>query len=119
MTPKQPTTRKKKKINQAANSLANELISSGLIDELLRLKREGKALGLFMEDRDPLECPKCHLFEDVTFEGLHLVTTAENPDTDSGLRFEEVGKEMFRCPACGKIFKMKPWEIAIPERVKK
>ena len=37
---------------------------NALVAQLQVLRQQGEALGLFMEDRDLLECPSCGLQED-------------------------------------------------------
>jgi len=44
-----------------------------VVRELEWVKNQAKALGIFTNDRELIECPSCGLLEDVTFEGL-LVT---------------------------------------------
>ena len=44
-----------------------------LVRELERIKQRARALGMFTDDRELLECPKCGLMEDVTAVGL-LIT---------------------------------------------
>ena len=72
-----------------------------LAKQIVALQAKARALGMFANDRELLECPKCGLQEDVTFSG-HLITS--HPDSageDTGLRFEELASGRFRCPACG------------------
>ena len=69
--------------------------------EVVALQAKARAFGLFTNDRELLECPKCGLQEDVAFSG-HLITS--HPDSageDAGFRFEELSRERFRCPVCG------------------
>jgi uncharacterized C2H2 Zn-finger protein len=80
-----------------------------LASRLVALQEEARSLGLFVGDRELLECPKCGLLEDVAFIG-QLITyhpSADGPDTedttDTGLRFEELSENYFRCPACGSL----------------
>ncbi len=72
-----------------------------LAAEAVALQTKARAWGLFANDRELLECPECGLQEDVTFSG-HLITS--RPDSvgkDTGLRFKELSRDRFRCPACG------------------
>lgn len=41
--------------------------------KLAKVKAQARALGIFTDDRELLECPNCGLLEDVTAKGL-LVT---------------------------------------------
>jgi hypothetical protein len=43
------------------------------VRQLEQTKQQARALGIFTDDRELLECPSCGLLEDVTAEGL-LVT---------------------------------------------
>jgi hypothetical protein len=72
-----------------------------LAKQLAALQRQAKALGVFANNRELLECPHCRLKEDVTCEGR--IITCREPDLgeDTGLRFEEIMADNFRCPACG------------------
>lgn len=74
------------------------------VRQLEEAKRQARALGMFTDDRELLECPSCGLWEDVTCEGL-LVTYPKNSSLqkDSGLRFKEIDETRFECPACGAI----------------
>lgn len=72
------------------------------VRELERAKEKARALGLFTDDRDLLECPMCRLLEDVTCDGLLITYRNDSPDmTDTGLRFLELNENAFQCPACG------------------
>ena len=77
-----------------------------LASRLVALQEQARSLGIFVGDRELLECPRCGLLEDVTFTG-RLITcrpSAEGPNTeDTGLRFEELPQNRFRCPACGSL----------------
>ena len=69
--------------------------------ELMRIKKQAEALGIFTNDRELLECTGCDLVEDVTCDGL-LITYLRKSDSmdDSGLRFEKLKQDIFRCPVC-------------------
>lgn len=72
-----------------------------LCRELQHLQNQAEAQGLFVGDRELLDCPNCGLFEDVTAEGL-LITSCElqHPPVDTGLRFRVVSANTFQCPSC-------------------
>ena len=73
-----------------------------LATEIAALLAKAKALGLFANDRELLECPVCGLMENVAAAGGGLFTCRpESLDEDTGLRFEELSRDRFRCPACG------------------
>jgi len=77
-----------------------------LASRLAALQEQARSAGMFAGDRELLECPKCGLPEDVTFTG-QLITCrpgAEGPEgEDTGLRFQELPRYCFRCPACGSL----------------
>lgn len=70
---------------------------------IVKIKAEAKKLGLFAEDRDLIDCPRCGLEEDVACGGKLLVTAPANRGIDTGLRFTLVRKDgdLWRCPGCG------------------
>jgi len=72
------------------------------VRQLERIKKRARALGIFTDDRELLECSGCGLKEDVTFEGL-LMTYDKNATLleDSGLRFNRIDETSYACPACG------------------
>ena len=72
-----------------------------LATEIAALQVKAKALGLFTNDRELLECPVCELMENVAASGLLFTCRLESLDEDTGLRFEELSRDRFRCPACG------------------
>ena len=80
-----------------------------LCRSLQKLQTEAKALGVFVNDRELIDCPNCELFEDVTCEGL-LITSRElaNPAIDTGLRFKEISPDTYQCPACAQLIELKP-----------
>ncbi len=98
-----------KKINQPEKHSTNGLTKPSNMGDLIELfhhlekvKQQARALGIFTDDRELLECPSCGLLEDVTAEGL-LVTypkDSKKPE-DTGLRFRQLDMLSFQCPACG------------------
>jgi hypothetical protein len=73
-----------------------------LATEIAALQAQARALGLFANDRELLKCPGCGLMENVAAGGGGLFTCRpESLDEDTGLRFEELSRNRFRCPACG------------------
>ncbi len=91
--------------------------------ELNAAKKRTKELGRFAEDRNLLSCPNCGLLEDVDFPGVLRTYVRpvewDDPDLpqnfpqppDTGLRFEQLGAEDFRCPACGTFVQPEPDEL--------
>jgi len=72
---------------------------------MVALQAKARALGLFTNDRELLECHKCGLLEDVTINGLLITCRAPDFDQDTGLRFEELPQNRFRCPLCGSMIR--------------
>jgi hypothetical protein len=72
-----------------------------LARELVRIKKQAEAMGIFTNDREFLECCGCDLAEDVAFDGRLMTYHRKSEDyTDSGLRFERLNETTFRCPIC-------------------
>ncbi|MCJ7775230.1 MAG: hypothetical protein MUP08_02460 [Desulfobulbaceae bacterium] len=77
-----------------------------LVEDIIRIQKQAKSLGIFVNDRELLECTGCDLVEDVSFEGALMTYHRDSDDmTDSGLRFEEMDEEKYRCPVCGIVSK--------------
>jgi ribosomal protein S27AE len=72
-----------------------------LAAEIVALQKQMRALGMFANERELLECPRCGLMEDVSCEGMLLTCNSADFGTDTGLRFEELTLESYRCPSCG------------------
>lgn len=72
-----------------------------LAAEIAALQAKARALGLFANDRELLECPACGLMENVAAGGGLFTCRPESLNEDTGLRFEELFRDRFRCPACG------------------
>ena len=69
---------------------------------LQSLKKQAKALALFTNDRELLECPNCGLKEDVSFDATLCTYRDDEFDIDTGLRFPEPDDEgVSCCPGCG------------------
>ncbi|HHH31465.1 MAG TPA: hypothetical protein ENK57_24390 [Polyangiaceae bacterium] len=72
-----------------------------LLPGLLDLQARAEALGVFLADRELLQCPDCGLMEDVTAHGILITYRGEPPGEDTGLRFKPlVAEDRFRCPSC-------------------
>lgn len=73
-----------------------------LAQQLKAAQEKAAALGLFINDRELLTCPKCGLKEDILISGQLITHERDQPDADdSGLRFHEIDDEHFVCPRCG------------------
>lgn len=108
---------RKRMAKSAANPAVIEVLKGGedvkkddmenlysAVRRLQAAKRQARELGMFVEDRDLLECPACGLWEDVTGEGRLVVYQKDDPSlVDSGLRFMEVDETHFVCPGCGAV----------------
>jgi len=74
-------------------------------------KRQAEALGIFTNDRELLECTDCGLLEDVASDGRLITYNKEDGVIeDTGLRFQEVDRMHFCCPACKCIIELKDEE---------
>ena len=90
----------KKNLNKRISS-SDKLFK--VVKQLVKVKEEARALGIFVDDRELLECKKCGLMEDVDINGRLLTVFEKEPSKDTGLRFEEMkNSKTFRCPNCGK-----------------
>ena len=62
------------------------------VEDIIRIQKQAKSLGIFVNDRELLECTGCDLVEDVAFDGSLMTYHRDSDDmTDSGLRFEVKG----------------------------
>jgi|GEM_PF-779651 len=99
--------RKPKRISAVHQDSVHSLATG--IAELIRgyepIFRQAKALGIFTNDRELLECPACGLKEDVLITGRLATYRGNDFDTDTGLCFKDLGKGRFRCPSCKSIVK--------------
>jgi predicted RNA-binding Zn-ribbon protein involved in translation (DUF1610 family) len=93
------------KSRAASGRTQRQPVSRDLVDlarQLEQVKQQAKALGIFTDDRELLECPSCGLLEDVTAEGLLVTYVKDSADLkDCGLRFRPVDEISFECPSCG------------------
>ena len=91
-----------KKNKSGKKSLVDDLIP--LVRDLERIKQQARALGMFTDDRELLECPKCGFLEDVAAGGLLITYPKASKETkDCGLRFKPIDphETIFECPSCG------------------
>ena len=87
-----------------------------LAARLASLQKQAKALGVFANDRELLECPCCGLMEDVTSIGLLITCRATALGEDSGLRFVPLAENIFRCPSCAQRVEAAGGEINKPRK---
>ena len=76
-----------------------------LATRIVALQAKARAVGLFTNDRELIECRKCGLLEDVIITGQLITCHSSTLGQDTGLRFEELPQDRFRCPACGSIIR--------------
>ena len=97
--------RRQAKSQVASGRRRRQSVSRDLLElarQLAQVKQQAKALGIFTDDRELLECPSCGLLEDVTAEGLLVTYLKDSADLkDCGLRFSPVDETSFACPSCG------------------
>ena len=87
-----------------------------LAARLVSLQKRAKALGVFANDRELLECPRCGLMEDVTTIGLLITCRATALGEDTGLRFVQLADDIFRCPSCSQRVEVPAGEINKPRK---
>jgi len=75
-----------------------------LAEQLQAAQKRARELGVFDNTRELVACPKCGLEEDVTCDGLLVVTKPQYRGLDTGLRFKELRGGRFKCPLCGGAF---------------
>jgi hypothetical protein len=98
------THKKRKNGKDSRSGLAQKI--KPIVEDIVRIQKQAKALGIFVNDRELLECSGCDLVEDVAFDGSLMTYHRESDDmTDSGLRFEKMDEEKYRCPVCGTVSK--------------
>ena len=76
-----------------------------LVTELATLHIRAKAQGIFANDRELLCCPGCGLKEDGAINGTLITYREPDLGCDTGLRFKQLNKYAYRCPACGQCVK--------------
>jgi hypothetical protein len=81
-------------VDRHAKHLAKSL--RPMIEQIVTLKKTMKAMGMFTDDRDLLECRACGLKEDVTFEGRLIVTWKGNRKRDTGGLWAERSRRWLR-----------------------
>ena len=81
---------------------AKELALHVLCEQLQKIHRQAESAGLFIGDRELLDCTRCGLQEDVLIDGQLVTHQADTTNViDSGLRFATTDDENFICPQCG------------------
>jgi hypothetical protein len=73
-----------------------------LCEQMQEIRQQAEIAGLFIDDRELLDCTHCGLQEDVLIDGRLVTHQAGAADaTDSGLRFAAADDGNFVCPQCG------------------
>lgn len=84
----------------ASNEIPPELLA--VAQQLSELHERARELGIFIDDRELLNCVSCGLQEDITIEGRLITHDSEFVDlSNSGLRFQQLDDGRFCCPRCG------------------
>ena len=74
-----------------------------LCEQLRKIHQQAEIRGLFIGDRELLDCAHCGLQEDVLIDGRLVTYQADAADaTDSGLRFAAADDGNFVCPQWGR-----------------
>lgn len=75
-----------------------------LCEHLQKIHQQAEIAGLFIGDRELLDCSHCGLQEDVLIDGRLVTHQADAGDvTDFGLRFSAADDGNFVCPQCGSV----------------
>lgn len=75
-----------------------------LCEQLHKIHQQAENAGLFIGDRELLNCTHCGLQEDVLIDGRLVTYQADAADTtDSGLRFAAADDGNYICPQCGAV----------------
>jgi hypothetical protein len=73
-----------------------------LCEQLQKIRQQTEISGLFIGDRELLDCTHCGLQEDVLINGQMVTHQADAADTiDSGLRFSDADDGNCVSPQCG------------------
>lgn len=79
-----------------------DTVLHALCKQLQKIRKQAEIAGLFVGDRELLDCAHCGLQEDVLIGGQLVTYQAGAADTpDSGLRFAAADDGNFVCPQCG------------------
>jgi hypothetical protein len=91
---------KKKKAKSGYDRLVEDV--SSIVRGFQPILKQAEKLGIFLGDRELLDCKKCGLEEDVTTDGVLIVTNRRDRTADTRLRFKELKKRpsYFKCPGC-------------------
>jgi hypothetical protein len=83
---------------------AQDAALHALCEQLQKIYQQAEIAGLFIGDRELLNCMHCGLQEDVLIDGRLVAYQADAADAaDSGLRFAAADDGNFVCPQCGAV----------------
>jgi hypothetical protein len=83
---------------------AQDIALDVLFEQLQKIRQQAETAGLFIGDRELLDCTHCGLQEDVLIDGRLVTYQADAADAaDSGLRFAAADDDNFVCPQCGAV----------------
>ncbi len=83
---------------------AKDAALHALCEQLQEIHQQAEIAGLFVVDRELLDCTFCGLQEDVLIDGRLITYQADASDAvDSSLRFTALDNGNFICPQCGAV----------------
>jgi hypothetical protein len=92
--------RKRRKKSSSSTTVRLSADIGKLICAFAPVVRRAEASGIFTDCRELLACASCGLRENVLITGQLITYRGEDLESDTGLRFKEIGKGRFRCPYC-------------------
>lgn len=92
------------KIDEFMSTPVQDAALNVLCEHLQKMYLQAEIAGLFIGDRELLDCAHCGLQEDVLSDGRLVTYQADVADAaDSGLRFAAADDGNFVCPQCGTV----------------
>jgi hypothetical protein len=83
---------------------AQDAALHALCEQLRNIRQQAEIAGLFIGDRELLDCAHCGLQKDVLIDGRLVTYQVGTVDAaDSGLRFAAADEGSFICPQCGAV----------------
>jgi rubredoxin len=73
-----------------------------LFRQLQKAQEKARSLGIFIDDRELLECPECGLCEDITFQGFLFTHHKDDifQENPRDIQFRQIDDDHFECPVC-------------------
>lgn len=104
MTKTPPTLPRRERIDEFMSAPAQRAALHVLCGQLQKIYQQAEIAGLFIGDRELLNCAHCGLQEDVLTDGRLVTYQVDAADAaDSGLRFAAADDGNFVCPQCGAV----------------